>query len=70
MVSRLFIVISESCFAQQLDIEIFCYMYVASKVLINKLVHIIIFNVFTSLCYANLFFILILKKTLRCRRTV
>jgi len=40
-------------------------MYVASTVLMNKLVHIIIINVFTSLCYANLFFTLILKKTLR-----
>jgi len=32
-------------------------MYVASEVLMNKLVHIIIIiNVFTSLCYANIFF--------------
>jgi len=32
-------------------------------VLMNKLVHISIINVFVSLCYANLVFTLILKKT-------
>jgi len=42
-------------------------MYIASKVLMNTLVHIIIINVFTSLWYANLVITLVLKKTLRHR---
>jgi len=37
-------------------------MHVASKVLMNKLVHIIIITVFTSLCYAYL----VLLKVERC----